>query len=374
MSKEKLHATAIAEQLAENLTLSKRVADDFIKALIATIEENLLANEVVKLKGLGTFKLQWNEPRKSVDVNTGDEIVIDGYYKIVFKAENELKELVNEPYAHLESVLLSEEGEEVTPDTSDNPSDPTPPLKLFNEQANEIKDIISEINALNQPIESVPQKKTDESKQQRSPLPSEEFRKRMSNSPQRAKSKRNNRKVLDYFFIASMVGGLLIYILVDFHAFSFFTDFFKSNRIEPSTEYYYPSATEVVPSDTIASDTSSIQTVDSINITAVETEVANEPIDKLQSLFEQPRVYKEFIATEEVIPGSRLTRIAERHYGVKEFWVYIYEANKEQFINPNQVSIGTVLKIPKLNPLLADKDNPRCIEYALHLQDVYLNQ
>lgn len=193
MSKEKLHATAIAELLAENLSLSKRVAEDFIKALVTTIEDALLANDVVKLKGLGTFKLQWYAPRKSVDVNTGDEIVIDGYYRVVFVPENELKEQVNEPYAHLEPVLLSEEGDEVITENEEDNEDEREevvPLKLFNAQADEIKVLMSEINALNNPEEAQPLKKTDESKPKPLPLPTSKFQDDAFKRPQRANAKR----------------------------------------------------------------------------------------------------------------------------------------------------------------------------------------
>jgi len=113
------------------------------------------------------------------------------------------------------------------------------------------------------------------------------------------------------------------------------------------------------------------QVKDSVSeeVVAVET-----PVDSLQLLFDEERVYTEFIATEKVVAGSRLTRISQRHYGVKEFWVYIYEANKDKFITPDQLIPGTTLQIPKLNPVLADKDNPRCMEYALQLHDVYLKK
>ena len=381
MSKEKIHATAIAEQLAGQLSLNKRVAEDFVKALIATIEDSLLAKDAVKLKGLGTFKLQWNVPRKSVDVNTGDEIIIDGYYKVVFTPENELKELVNEPYAHLEPALLSEEGDEVVAVNADDAIDSpikAVPLQLFNEQANEIKEIISEINALSKHEETAPQMNTDEKKHEHLPVPSEEFQNKISKPSQAKKSKKENRKVLDYFFIGAMIGGLLIYIIIDFNAISFFSNYMQSNQVESSPEYYLPSTTitplDTIISDTITSDSLPMQIVDSIDVIVSKVENKKESVDKLQSLFDQPRAYKEFIATEEVIPGSRLTRISERHYGAKEFWVYIYEANKDQFTHPDQVAPGTILKIPKLNPVLADKDNPRCIEYALHLHDVYLKQ
>lgn len=408
MSKDKLHTADIAEKLAEGLSLNKRVAEDFMKALIAIIEESLLANDTVKVKGLGTFKLQWNDPRKSVDVNTGDEIIIEGYYKVAFAPEEEVKALVNEPYAHLEPVLLSEEGEETTTVDDYSIDRTAAPLKLLNEQANEIKDILSEINSLNIKVEhetlnnademelpvnteetfngeeselrasdvklSVPK---DESKKLHLPTPSEEFQKKISKLAPVRNSKKNNRKTLDYFFIGIMFGGLLIYILIDYDVFSDIARQIRSLRMgyEPMPEYYQPSEiAPVIPVDTIPLDTLSVEVADSSDIYETAIDENNAEVDDLQTLFDQPRIYKEFIATEEVIPGSRLTRISERHYGVKEFWVYIYEANKDKFTSPDQITPGTVLKIPKLNPVLADKNNPRCMEYALKLHDLYVGK
>jgi nucleoid-associated protein YgaU len=105
--------------------------------------------------------------------------------------------------------------------------------------------------------------------------------------------------------------------------------------------------------------------------------VAQKPksqVDSLRILFDKPRVYKEFIGSEEVRVGSRLTRISERHYGVKDFWVYIYEANKEKFTSPDEVEPGTILRIPKLDPRIANPKNPGCMEYARELHDKYVKK
>jgi len=106
MSKDRINTSELAALLATHLSVAAKDAEAFIQALIEVMEEQLLANDVLKIKGLGSFKLQWNEPRKSVDVNTSEDIIIDGYYKISFTPEPELKELVNAPYAHLQPVVL----------------------------------------------------------------------------------------------------------------------------------------------------------------------------------------------------------------------------------------------------------------------------
>ena len=67
-----------------------------------------MSKDSVRIKDWGTFKLQWNAPRKSVDVNTGEDIIIDGYYRVAFTPDAELRDLANEPYAHLEAVVIDE--------------------------------------------------------------------------------------------------------------------------------------------------------------------------------------------------------------------------------------------------------------------------
>jgi len=114
----------------------------------------------------------------------------------------------------------------------------------------------------------------------------------------------------------------------------------------------------VIPKDTTA--------IDSIN--------AKIAVDSLQALFDNPRVYTEFIATERFKDGGRLTKFAKRYYGTKEFWVYIYEANKAKILNPDNIPTGTIIKIPKLNPLLINASNPRCMQKAMELHDIYVKQ
>ena len=392
MSKGKLHTADIAEKLAVGLSLNKRVAEDFMKALVAVIEESLLTNDTVKIKGLGTFKLQWNDPRKSVDVNTGDEIIIEGYYKVAFAPEEEVKALVNEPYAHLEPILLNDGVEESDGKSVGEQSEETAvPLKLFNEQATEIKDILSEINALNskpdevkkvgdneeasvqleeveelivkeEVVEPIVEQKENKAEEIKQP---ELHRDKLSMQDEAAKGKKDkkNRKkgsnVLMMFIVGMIIGGALIYML---SYYDLLPDFSVKLNIDLSDESAVADNEGVV-----------VQVVDTVKVDTVSVVDAT-PVDSLQLLFDEKRVYTEFIASEQVVAGSRLTRIALRHYGVKEFWVYIYEANKDKFTSPDQITPGTVLKIPKLNPVLADKNNPRCMEYALKLHDLYVGK
>ena len=159
MSNAKLSASEIVDLMVKDRMITKKSAEEFVKVFFSVIEDALIDGETVKIKGLGTFKSQWNEARKSVNVNTGEEIVIDGYYKAVFIPENDLRELINEPFSHLEPVELNplsdnlpeQMQDDAEEDEPENFSEPLEPLRVFGEQAEEIKELLSEINSFSTP-------------------------------------------------------------------------------------------------------------------------------------------------------------------------------------------------------------------------------
>lgn len=92
---EKLSFQSIADTLAKKSGVSKKVADTFSKAFFDTIVEALGAGEVIKIKGLGTFKLVEVGDRESVNVTTGKRFVIPGYKKLAFTAEDSVVEVLS---------------------------------------------------------------------------------------------------------------------------------------------------------------------------------------------------------------------------------------------------------------------------------------
>jgi nucleoid DNA-binding protein len=515
MNKGRINTSDLSALLASHLSVGIREAEDFIKALIEVMEEQLLANDVLKIKELGTFKLQWNAPRKSVDVNTGEEITIDGYYKISFTPDPDLKESVNAPYAHLKPVVVGgaeleemdeEDEEEVEEEIMKEMEDPqrlAEAMRSITEQAIEIKDILSEMNMISDRRERtkrpvmVDEDEDDAAKQtlQRSasrsrstaqPIPDDKTgaadhepsaveprthrpgpsvpygpppetpkvsafsneqelpsgrrassvteqsqvkqhgdmpRKHsetapppsqgtvemwppvapvrtattpredeQASSPGRSSQPLQRRRVSStYFaeddpqptrsrttshqnknggwmlFLGLIMGGVVTYflttqgVLPEF-AWPFETadDKMVSDYVEPMDVY----STESFQEDMFYDD--------SPEAMAVVDE--QEPVDSLQLLFDTPRVYTQFIATETVIEGSRMTRISERHYGEREFWVYIYEANRDLLDHPDDIAKGMVLKIPYVDSRLLNRNNPRVLEYVLKLHDKYIKK
>lgn len=107
--------------------------------------------------------------------------------------------------------------------------------------------------------------------------------------------------------------------------------------------------------------------------TPVEPTVEEAPAPAVTPLAEQQREYNDFIATEKVGFGSRLTWIAYKYYGEKDLWVFIYEANKENIANPNMLKFGQELRIPRLDKQWTDTSNTEIRQLLNELSDKYLH-
>lgn len=106
MSKSKLSVLAAA--LSEKSGLSVEDAEKFIKQMFDVANGALQQDKIVKMKWLGTFKVQSVKDRESIDVNTGERILIEGRDKISFTPDAVLKEIVNKPFAQFETVVVND--------------------------------------------------------------------------------------------------------------------------------------------------------------------------------------------------------------------------------------------------------------------------
>lgn len=98
----------IAEVVANKHNRTQKEAEEFVQTLFQTINEGLDADKIVKFKGLGTFKVVGVKPRESVNVNTGERVVISGHDKVSFSPDASMKDLVNKPFAQFETVVLND--------------------------------------------------------------------------------------------------------------------------------------------------------------------------------------------------------------------------------------------------------------------------
>lgn len=101
--------TDLASVLEEQHQLSKSEAEFFIPLLVDVLTTGLKADKQVKIKGLGTFKVTSVNARESVDVNTGERIIIEGREKISFTPEPVLRDKVNSPFEQFETVTVSDD-------------------------------------------------------------------------------------------------------------------------------------------------------------------------------------------------------------------------------------------------------------------------
>lgn len=98
----------MARVLVEHNGLEPNIANEFVKTMFDIIQERLTIDQQVKVKGLGTFKIVEVEPRESINVNTGERILIEGHSKISFTPDSTMKELINKPFSQFETVVLND--------------------------------------------------------------------------------------------------------------------------------------------------------------------------------------------------------------------------------------------------------------------------
>ena len=104
----KISNNELAAVLIDRKRLSKKNASRFVNELFNVIRQGLQNERLVKVKGLGTFKIVDVDDRESVNVNTGERVLIEGHSKISFTPDALMKELVNKPFSQFETVVLKD--------------------------------------------------------------------------------------------------------------------------------------------------------------------------------------------------------------------------------------------------------------------------
>ena len=104
----KINLNELSAVLIERFGLNKRDAQQFIAQMVDVIRQGISQDKLVKVKGLGTFKIVEVGARESVNVNTGERVTIDSHSKLTFTPDAAMKELVNKPFSQFETVVLNE--------------------------------------------------------------------------------------------------------------------------------------------------------------------------------------------------------------------------------------------------------------------------
>lgn len=383
MANDKMTWVELRKAVAQAANTTEQEADTFLTALLAEITNGLRTDKQVKVKGIGTFSLKWVAPRKSVNIATGEAFVIDGYSKLTFNAESTLKESV-------EKRIERPKTEDIMADLGQDP------MRKLEEQADEIVDILADLGQspktkkTEQPQEPTPQ----EDIQQEDPIDTstqEEDIAPIAKAPQEVKEENGEEEQSEEqpttivettdsepvneekgenilppiaeihapaqhkhsrAWIGWAVAGVLLLILVG-------TGFYFRNTIQ----MWWQCMRDCQP----------VEVAEAVPVAEpVEIDETNTPA--VVPLAEQPREYTRFIGTERVGIGSRLAWISYKYYGVKDLWVFIYEANKDKIRHPNHLEYGKTIRVPLLSEKLMNLSDPETRQLIDNLQQEYLNQ
>ena len=170
---ERISIQELAAVLVTKSGLKKKEAERFATVMFDVVKEGLSSDRQVKIKGLGTFKVIDIDSRESVDVNTGERMVIEGHDKITFTPDATMKELVNKPFSQFETVVLADgvdftgdEDEELEVDI-ENDMEPEP-------EPVEAPVLIEEPETAEEPVEEPAEEPVEEPAEEPAPEPEPE--------------------------------------------------------------------------------------------------------------------------------------------------------------------------------------------------------
>lgn len=164
----KINLQQLARKVAMKKRISQKSAEAFLREFFDAIIQNVTADKIVKITGLGSFKIIEVLERESVNVNTGERITIPGHTKLSFTPDNALKETVNKPFADFQTVVINdgtnlEEMEKV-------PSDEV--MQEASSSEEEVEDVENDIDTVSDPEPE--SEETPESESEETPEPESE--------------------------------------------------------------------------------------------------------------------------------------------------------------------------------------------------------
>ena len=383
---EHLTLVSLRRALSAQGKVSEKVADDFLNALLGSIQEGLQQSGSVTVNGLGTFKLQDMPARESMNVVTGERFTIAGYKKVVFVAGNSQKTESKSRKA--------ETGGDIDP------------IRKLGEQAEEIKGILSELGAMTtadnlpvageqplvdpKPVEPEPQSAEPEPDNSEpaepkpiepEPLPVVVQDKPQSDEPKSNKQKGQTKPFNPWLTGLITIGVFAMLLIIAYfvlrHRIVTWADGMRSN-IEQRVNAK-PDANTTTEVQAVIPDEQAGAQKESEEPQPAEPEQTAQPAQATQlapttaqSYFDDAqRTFTEFQADEVVAQDSRLAWIAKKGYGEKAYWVFIYEANRDKLKNPDQVLTGMQLHIPKLPAELKNPNTPETKALLERLSNKY---
>ena len=373
---ERLTIQNLIEMLAERHDMDKQDAESFVKEFFQLIEEALETDKYVKVKGLGTFKLINVESRESVSINTGERFRIQGHTKISFTPEPALKDLINKPFSHFETVVLndntvledtqvdgqSEEEVVVEELVEDIKPEVEARETVAERSAEEVETADEPVVAVSEPspmeaapqlVETVTQSEDTVAEIVLEPVKEEE---NVPSDTQDSHSDTTGNSTIKIFVGIVIV---LVALCAGSVLFMYYPDIPTDSVGQKDTAWVAKTDTvseTVMPEVAIAEpviESKPNATVPAEPITKKETSAAPEKVKKetIAAPFESDSVNYKIVgtkATYTIKEGETLTKVALRFYGSKAFWPYIVKYNADIIKNPDHVPYGTVVKIPEL--------------------------
>lgn len=412
----------LVEQVAQCANTSKRMSELFLKELFATISQSLINGESVKVKGIGSFKLTEVSPRKSVNVNTGEEINIPGHKKLSFAPDKDLAQAVNQPFSHFETVIL-EDGvtdeqlaqidayEAETPQAPDaeQPSAPEAPAAETDtevpppfvpadtlpepefvaiEEATEAEEAPAaeaepeEATAIEAEAEEAPaiEAEADEApaveEEPEMPVAAEEMESMVSDelSEDRLEQEKDKRRITRRSLFEGFIVGVITTLIVTLFSYRLYLMKYPDQADKPTQEETLaqaPTADSVAtPAETTPAKVDSAQLLAEQKAAeeaqkAEEAKKKEEEAKKKAEAEKQQAAPKGVNASQDTVRiGTTLFKLSKKHYGSDKFWVYIYEENKAKYPNPNSIPVGAVLRIPALSKYGATAGDPASFNAA----------
>ncbi|MBQ8454407.1 MAG: HU family DNA-binding protein [Bacteroidaceae bacterium] len=309
----KINLQQLAKTMAQKKGISQRSAEAFLREFFDGIVQNVSTEKLVKVKGLGTFKLIEVQDRESVNIKSGERIIIRGHSKISFTPETSLRDLVNKPFADFQSVVINE-GTSIE-DMERLPED----AKDVEEEMSDIIEEAAEQTAPEVPTALMSEAKSEPEPEAKSePVVESEPEPEVESDPKPAPAPSEEKKGSRLWVWMLALVLLLVLALL---AYKMFSGSAQKGEVASPAQPQVETPVEEAP--------------------ALEPEFAQVPGGE----------YK-IVGTRKVYvmqPGDYLAKIAREEYGDKEYAKYIIVHNA--FADPDSIAVNMEIKLPELEKI-----------------------
>ncbi|MCF2658755.1 HU family DNA-binding protein [Parabacteroides distasonis] len=378
----RLSITDLASLLATATSKNKRDTELFLRTLIVLVTRKLFEDKIVKVKGIGTFKLVQVEARESVRVQTGERFVIPAHYKFTFVPDKEIKDRVNKPFSFFEVTELNKQVDfpdlQETEEDETAESDEASVEELPVSGRQEMQAVPDQSDQLEVPVTSAPETSENGTASSIAPTapemiqetPAADTLETPETMPQEQQESPTERSTRRWSWIRWMLLSLLV--VGGIGCWLFYRQI-QTKDLGQEKDSLHQSVPQ--PIDSMLSESIEFPAEPEESDQTISTELDTLSADSLvQQSGEIAVAADSVLAHVQIALGDRLTTIALTYYGHKIFWVYLYEHNKDHIKDPNNIPIGTDIAIPAPQLYGIDAQNAGSIREATQKQTEILSQ